>query len=122
MSATRVGVPAAQLFARGGNAAYAAFRPTYPRSVLASIAAELPSTPVPLAVDAACGTGQLTAALGSMAQRVLAFDISPGQIAAAPALERTEFAVADATALPVEDHSVDLLTLAQAMASNSLCY
>ena len=122
---------ARNLFARGFDASrYAQFRPNYPRAAIDRIVPHLPThkpASSSLAVDAACGTGQLTAQLleRQWCTRVAAFDVSPEQVAQ---LERAlgsqlaASAVADATALPVEAGSVTLLTLAQALVCSLYFY
>ena len=113
-------VAASQLFARGGGATYARFRPTYPSAVLDRLAQHVGERR-PLAVDLACGTGQLTHALveRGVAERVRGFDVSSDQIEAALASNSNDatvdFAVASATDVPLGDHEVDVLTLAQAL-------
>ena len=71
------------------------------------------------AIDVACGTGKLAAALAERVGpfgRVLAVDLAPAMIAEAKAhhrdLVQLEFRVGDALALPVEDGSFDAATIA----------
>ena len=71
------------------------------------------------AIDVACGTGKLAAALAERVGpfgRVLAVDLAPVMIAEATAhhrdLVQLEFQVGDALALPVEDATFDAATIA----------
>jgi demethylmenaquinone methyltransferase / 2-methoxy-6-polyprenyl-1,4-benzoquinol methylase len=71
------------------------------------------------ALDVACGTGKLTAALAGIAGpegRVVGVDLSPAMIDEARRifgdLPGVEFRVGNALALPVDDHSFDAATIA----------
>lgn len=94
-----------------GGAEYATYRPSYPRQVSSFLADLAPSTA--LAVDVGCGTGQLSTQLADYFDRVLAFDPSESQIAAATPCPNVTYAVAPAERLPVRDATVDLVTAAQ---------
>lgn len=94
-------------------AAYAGFRPTYPAALFACLAEVAPARE--LAWDCACGSGQASLDLAGCFERVVATDASPAQIAAAPAHPRIDFRVAPADASGLPDHSVDLITVAQAL-------
>ncbi len=97
----------------GVAAGYAAFRPHYPAELfdfLAGLCAQRR-----LAWDCACGSGQATLDLAERFDRVIATDASPQQIAAARAHERATFRVAPAEQSGLEDRSVDLATVAQAL-------
>jgi demethylmenaquinone methyltransferase/2-methoxy-6-polyprenyl-1,4-benzoquinol methylase len=74
------------------------------------------------ALDVACGTGKLTAALASIAGpegRVVGVDLSPAMIDEARrifgSLPGVEFRVGNALALPVEDGAYDAATIAFGM-------
>ncbi len=95
-----------------GGAEYAQFRPTYPTQVASFLAELAPSTG--LAVDVGCGTGQLSTQLADCFDRVLAFDPSRSQIAAAAPHPNVTYEVASAEELPVADGTADLVTAAQA--------
>ena len=107
-------------------AAYAAFRPTYPRSVLDVISSFIKihsGSGFGAAVDVGCGSGQSTFFLSDLFQKVVGVDISAAQIANArakcsskepPNAKQVEFRVGSAQELPVETSSVDLVTCAQA--------
>jgi len=96
--------------ARSGD--YAAYRPTYPRALIDYLADRCRQTE--LALDVGCGTGQLSVLLAERFDRVIATDASPQQIGKARAHERVEYRVASAEASGLADHSVDLITAAQA--------
>ncbi|MGC4017695.1 MAG: class I SAM-dependent methyltransferase [Luteolibacter sp.] len=94
------------------SAGYAAHRPTYPPALVDALAAIAPGHD--LAVDCACGSGQLTTLLAARFQNVTGTDASATQIASATPHERITYrtALAEETGLP--DHSADLITVAQA--------
>ncbi len=92
---------------------YAGFRPTYPPALFEWLAGVVAGHD--LAWDCACGSGQASFALADYFRRVVATDASPAQIASAPAHSRIEFRVAGAEASGLADHSVDLITVAQAL-------
>jgi SAM-dependent methyltransferase len=95
-----------------GSADYAAYRPTYPPALvdyLASLCAE-----TSLALDAGCGTGQLSVLLARRFSRVIATDASAQQIDKAEAQEGVEYRVAPAERSGLADASVDLVVAAQA--------
>jgi SAM-dependent methyltransferase len=98
-------------FNQGGEA-YARFRPDYPDTLASFLASVSPSTR--LAVDVGCGTGQLTTQLAEHFDAVIGLDPSAGQIASAQQHERVRYLSAPAEALPADDHSVSLITAAQA--------
>ena len=105
-------------------AAYAKFRPVYPRAVAEIITTYMKSrggSGFELAVDVACGSGQSTFLLCEYFQKVVGLDVSEEQIAQAK-LKCTEdvskaavsFEVGDAHSLQLEPSSIDLLTCAAA--------
>ena len=94
-------------------ARYAAFRPDYPPELVAWAASLAPRRG--LAWDCATGSGQAAVALGEHFARVLATDASAAQIASARPHERVAYRVARAEASGIEDASVDLVTVAQAL-------
>lgn len=67
-----------------------------------------------LGVDVACGTGLSSVALTDVVERVLAFDSSEAMLAHAAPHPRVSYARASAEALPLQGHSLDVLTVAQA--------
>lgn len=94
------------------GADYAVYRPDYP-GALAPLLAELPDRR-DTALDVGCGTGQLTVQLAPHFGQVTGVDASPSQIAAATPGDNITYRVGRAEDLPVEDHSIDLVTVAQA--------
>lgn len=91
--------------------AYSAYRPSYPTELgawLSSIA--LPGT----ALDAGCGSGQLSLLLAEHFDRVIAIDPSARQIDSATPHPRIDYRVAPAEASGLADASIDLLAVAQA--------
>ena len=114
---------AIRLFEGAAHAAsYAAFRPTYPPSVLEAISSFIKThsgSGFTSAVDVGCGSGQSTFSLVSLFSRVLGVDASEEQIRNARAKAQRErasvdFRVGTSDSLPLEDASVDLVTCAQA--------
>ena len=105
-------------------AAYAKFRPVYPRAVAEIITTYMKSnggSGFEFAVDVACGSGQSTFLLCEYFQKVVGFDVSAAQIAQAKS-KCTEvapnvavsFEVGDAHNLQFEPSSIDLLTCGMA--------
>lgn len=91
---------------------YAKHRPTYPPE-LAEYLADISPTQG-LAVDCACGTGQLTAMLADHFQQVIGTDASAAQIEQAQMLANVQYKVALAQNTGIDDQSADLITVAQA--------
>jgi SAM-dependent methyltransferase len=96
----------------GSAAGYAAYRPSYPARLAAELAAVSPGTA--LALDCACGTGQLSVQLADHFDAVVATDASAAQIDAAEPHERVRYLTALAEQSGLPDASVDLVTVAQA--------
>ena len=94
------------------SADYAAYRPTYPLSVVEYLAGVCAEPDV--AVDVGCGTGQLSVLLAERFRRVIATDASARQIEQAEPHERVEYRVAPAENTGLPDASVDLVAAAQA--------
>lgn len=97
----------------GHAADYAKYRPGYPDTLfdwLASLTAEHQ-----LAWDCGCGNGQAALPLAERYRQVCASDLSPQQIAAAPAHPGIRYRVAPAEESGLEPASVDLITVAQAL-------
>lgn len=94
------------------SADYAAYRPTYPRT-LADYLASLCATP-DVALDVGCGSGQLSVLLAERFAHVIATDASPQQIEKAEAHARVEYRVAPAESSGLPNASVDIVTAAQA--------
>jgi SAM-dependent methyltransferase len=93
-------------------AGYAAYRPTYPASLIDFLAEVSPRTS--LAIDCGCGTGQLSVPLARRFARVVATDGSAAQIEKATPDARVEYRVAAAESTGEAEASADLLTVAQA--------
>ena len=94
-------------------AAYAAFRPNYPRELfefVASIARRRAR-----AWDCGAGSGQATADLAAAFDEVVASDLTAEQVARAPAHPRVAWFVAAAEAVPLADASIDFIAVAQAL-------
>jgi len=69
---------------------------------------------VPLALDVACGTGQSSAALRALAERVIGLDVSWGMLANAGRDERVSYIQAQAEAIPLPGDLAPVLTCALA--------
>ena len=99
---------------------YGVSRPAYSKSVRDIILNYVSKTGggFDRAVDLACGSGQSTFYLSESFQRCTGIDVSPEQIRQARSLCRklevtnTEFEVAEATDLPIDDGCADLVTIA----------
>lgn len=97
---------------------YAAFRPSYDPKLLRDLVALTGHQTLPapiIALDVAAGSGQATMHLAEYAQTVFASDLAPNQIASMPHHPRIHRYVARAETSGLPDHSVDLITVAQAM-------
>jgi SAM-dependent methyltransferase len=92
---------------------YARARPRYPDELYVWLAAQVDRRE--LAWDAATGNGQAAVGLARQFDRVVATDISPGQIAHAAPHPKIEFRVAGAEASGLGDGSVDLAAVATAL-------
>ncbi len=95
------------------SGSYAEFRPTYP-DALFSFLADCCSGHR-LAWDCATGNGQAAHALTPFFEKVIASDASEAQINAAALHSKIEYRVARAEASGLDDDTVDLITVAQAM-------
>lgn len=92
---------------------YASFRPRYPASLFADLAALTAAHD--RAWDCATGNGQAAAGLAAHYREVVATDASAEQIAAATGPGNVQFRVAAAEVSGLEDASLDLLLVAQAV-------
>jgi SAM-dependent methyltransferase len=92
---------------------YAAFRPTYPAALTQFLAdcCEERRT----AWDCATGNGQTALALTAYFARVIATDASAAQIDAAKPHPEIEYRVARAESSGLAQHSIDLITVSQAL-------
>eukprot|EP00057_Strongylocentrotus_purpuratus_P012545 XP_011667019.1 PREDICTED: putative methyltransferase DDB_G0268948 isoform X2 [Strongylocentrotus purpuratus] len=100
---------------------YVQYRPSVPEIVTESVIKHTKnSTDLKpgLVVDVGCGSGQFTQSLARHFDRALGFDISEAQIEEAKKhnqFSHVEYSIAPAERLPLEDGSVDLLTVASAV-------
>jgi SAM-dependent methyltransferase len=92
---------------------YAKFRPAYPPALASDIASLC--TTHQLAWDAGTGNGQFAVMLSKYFERVVGTDISEKQLANATRKANIEYEINDSTATHFFDHSVDLVTVAQAV-------
>lgn len=101
---------------------YRKFRPTYPQKILELISSYVKarSGRFDLAVDVACGSGQSTFYLQDTFRQCIGVDISKAQVEQAQAFSEekkannVKFMEGSADRLPMEDSSVDVVTIAQA--------
>jgi ubiquinone/menaquinone biosynthesis C-methylase UbiE len=92
---------------------YADFRPHYPSALFDYLATLVPKHAV--VWDCACGNGQATVDLAQRFDRVIGTDANREQISAAAPHPRIEYRVAPAERSGLPDHSVRLITVAQAL-------
>jgi ubiquinone/menaquinone biosynthesis C-methylase UbiE len=92
---------------------YADFRPHYPAALFDYLSTLAPRSS--LVWDCAAGNGQATVDLAGRFDRVVATDASREQIASAQPHPKAEYRVAPAEQSELPDHSVDLITVAQAL-------
>lgn len=92
---------------------YADFRPRYPAALFDWLADRAPD--LSLAWDCAAGTGQASVPLADRFTQVVATDASRAQIASAVPHPRIHYRVAPAQRSGLDDRTVDLVTVAQAL-------
>ncbi len=92
---------------------YSLYRPEYPADLYAWLASLCDNHR--LAWDCATGNGQVAVALTNHFGYVIGTDASAAQIYHATTYPRVEYEVALAHQSPLKDHSVDLITVAQAL-------
>lgn len=92
---------------------YAKFRPRYPQALYDFILKNVSERN--LAWDCATGNGQVATELAPHFTKVIATDASAAQIGQAQAMPNIEYLVAKADQTPLEDNSVDLITVGQAL-------
>ena len=92
---------------------YARYRPHYPGELFAYLASVSPGRQ--LAWDCGTGNGQAARGLVRHFDCVVASDASADQVAQAAAHERIEYRIERAEEVSLEDHSVDLVTVAIAV-------
>jgi len=95
------------------SADYARHRPRYPEDLFAFLAGL--TARHALAWDCATGNGQAAIALSAHFERVIATDASAAQIDAALAHPGVSYRVAPAEASGLDAHSIDLITVGQAL-------
>jgi SAM-dependent methyltransferase len=91
---------------------YADHRPHYPAALFDFLATQVPATAT--VWDCACGNGQATVDLARRFAKVIGTDASAEQIAAATRRDNIDYRVATAEQSGLPDHSVHLITVAQA--------
>lgn len=92
---------------------YAAARPTYPEELFQFLAAE--SSGRHLAWDCGTGNGQAAVRLADYFEKVYATDISAAQLEKARPHKNIQYEKSSETSTILEDESVDLVTVAQAV-------
>ncbi len=92
---------------------YARYRPGYPKPLLDFVVGLAPGRT--LALDVACGNGQVAKVLAESFAQVEAADASAAQIAEAEATPRVRYHVAPAERLPADHATADLITVGQAI-------
>ena len=92
---------------------YARYRPTYPDALFERLASLC--TDRRIVWDCATGNGQAAVALAGHFENVIATDASENQIASAAPANGVEYRVTPAEASGLEDSSVDLVTVGQAL-------
>lgn len=92
---------------------YSIYRPEYPDDLYAWLASLCKEHK--LAWDCATGNGQVAVALTNYFGYIIGTDASESQIYHATTYPRVEYEVAVAHQSPLEDHSVDLITVGQAL-------
>lgn len=97
----------------GHASTYAAFRPSYPESLFATIARQAPGTAT--AWDCGCGNGQASQGLAAHFGHVFATDASEAQVKAATPHPRITYRTAPAEQSGLPASSVDAVLVAQAL-------
>jgi ubiquinone/menaquinone biosynthesis C-methylase UbiE len=92
---------------------YARFRPLYPQELFQYLVSIAPSNY--LAWDCGTGNGQAANGLATVFDRVIATDASEQQLSNATPNPRVEYRTAPAEASSIDAHSVDVVTVAQAL-------
>ena len=97
----------------GHAEAYARARPGYPAALFSWLAAQAPGAT--LAWDVGAGNGQVASGLAGYFERVMATDASAQQLAEARGPDNVTFQVEAAEHCSLDDGSVDLVTVGQAL-------
>ena len=95
------------------SSSYRDFRPRYPESLFEHLAGIAPSRSA--AWDCATGNGQAAGMLARYFDHVTATDASENQVANADAVDGVTYRVEPAESTSFDSHSVDLVTVAQAL-------
>lgn len=95
------------------SAVYLKYRPQYPDELYAWLASQTPEQA--LAWDCGTGNGQAAIGLSKYFQKVIATDPSEQQISNAMKADNVTYHVEKAEDIFLEDHSVDLITVANAL-------
>lgn len=91
---------------------YKRYRPNYPQALFDYIFSFVKTFDT--VWDCACGNGQASVKLADQFKQVIATDISETQIQAAEMKDNIHYFVSPAEITPIESHSLDLITVAQA--------
>ncbi len=92
---------------------YKKYRPTYPVSLYQYLVSLVPSRQI--AWDCATGNGQCAQGLSPYFDKIIASDASQQQIAQARPVNNIEYRCMLAEHTSIDDHSLDLITVAQAL-------
>jgi SAM-dependent methyltransferase len=92
---------------------YSKYRPEYPDSLFEWVAGLVPNHKS--VWDCATGSGQAAKGLARFFEHVIATDASAEQIAQAEPNPKIEYRIADSSSSGLADHSVDMVTVAQAL-------
>jgi SAM-dependent methyltransferase len=92
---------------------YASYRPRYPDALFEWLFEQLPTAQ--RVWDCGTGSGQAAVALASRFPHVVATDPSLAQLACAEGADRLDYAAMAAEKCAIQDRSVDLITVAQAL-------
>jgi SAM-dependent methyltransferase len=92
---------------------YVKYRPISPQALFDFLYSKI--TSFDTAWDCGCGNGQSAVELAKMFKRVIATDVSESQIEKAIPNENVEYRVASAEQTNIADHSLDLITVSQAL-------
>jgi SAM-dependent methyltransferase len=94
-------------------ALYSIYRPSYPPELFEYLASVAPERR--RAWDCATGSGQAAVELARYFEEIIATDASAEQIAHAESNDKVSYYIAPADASGIESHTVDLVTVAQAL-------
>jgi hypothetical protein len=106
-------VPSFEDHFSGQASDYARYRPDYPAALFEFLAGLAPGRR--RAWDCATGNGQAAIGLASHFETVVATDASVRQVLAAARRDGVRYAIASAEEPPLEDETIDLVTVAQAL-------